>query len=170
MATEFSPVVTLDSDEHFNEYPLEKPKDYDDLNDEYINTAVNILWPGGNVLFTPQGRRESELPRKFKQPMFAAFLHGLQEEGFNLNNLAFLIVGTELKGETDYKKWKDTKWNDPHPPIVVNVGSVYTFAETGLEGRILTRADSWARSELAKVVSPFYLPESLRAENGAYKI
>ena len=158
--TELIKTATEDADEYFESFPDEKPDNYSDLNGIYVKKAVGLLSHGGVVLFCPQGKRESTLPRKIKRPRLATFLLSAQEEGLDLKRVAFMAIGTGLHGETDYNKWKDVEWNQPHPPVQIKIGGIYTFSESALEGRILTRADFWARSELAKVVPFEYLSQT----------
>lgn len=156
VATELNRTATDDSDRYYKDHPEEKPDDYGILNTTYTRNAANLLSKGGVVLFSPQGKREATLPPKFDKPMLAAFIRGIEEMGAKTEKIAFMFVGTGLKDVNDYEAWKNTDYSDPHPPIQVNIGNIYTFEESGLRGRVL-RADAWARSELAKVVPENYL-------------
>lgn len=156
LATKLVRTATPGAEEYYVEFPEEKPANYDQLNAAYIRESAKLLGKGGTVIFSPQGGRQPFLPHRIKNGMLGPFLKGLQGEGLDLERLAFLPIGTGLRGVEDYERWKNTKFDDPHPQIVLNIGKIQTFEETELEGRLI-RADIWARNELAKVVPPAYL-------------
>lgn len=156
LSTRLMRTRTPDSDEYYTQYPEQKPSDYLQLNPTYISESANLLRHGGTVIFSPQGGRQSSLPERIRNGMLAPFLIGLQSEGFDLNRSAFLTIGTGLRGVEDYERWIDTKFSEPHPQITLNINSIHTFEETGLDGRLL-RSDAWAREQLSHAVPENYL-------------
>lgn len=152
--------MTPDAEEYYTKHPEQRPENADRLNALFVKDSATVLSPGGVVTISPQGQRESEFPAKYRKPMLGTFLLGLQQEGLDFNKLAFIFLATGLKGVTDYSVWKDTKYDEIHPPIQVTLGQVLTFQETPLPGNIMSRADKWARAQQAEIISPAFLPKS----------
>lgn len=163
LATTLNRTSTPHSNEIFTGDPRKTPPQHEELNKNFTRNAAEMLNHGGVVLFAPELERNDELPDKLP-PAFPAFLGGIQQEGVNLDKTAILTIGTGLEGVDNYNTWRNVKWSDPHPPVIVNPASIVPFSKTGLAGRLRTSAQ-WARNQMAMADPNLYI-----AQKGFYQI
>ncbi|MBI4038007.1 hypothetical protein HY382_03110 [Candidatus Curtissbacteria bacterium] len=120
---------------------------------EYLREGIKTLGKGGALMMTPQATREislSEAPQS--RPLATLLIRADDLE----NGIAILFVGIGIEGVTDYDSPKIRGFN-LRKKYKVTIGSCFTKKEAEAAASGIKLVDSWAFSELAKVVPPSYL-------------
>lgn len=157
LGVRLDPTLTPDAKDYYKKHPDERPTEEQlkSLNSSFIKDSLAVFDEKGMAMIASQGRREEFITTEPKTPILRTYLTGLENAGFNLTELIFEFVTTELQGVDYYDYWKDVKWSKPHPPLTVKDGPVYTFRQALEEsGGKLRYFDKWAANVLYKSVPP----------------
>lgn len=170
---ELVPVITISTRDYYRKKYKNKPKKAEkmkkwindnktNLEDQYLEKALEYLAQGGVVFLFPQVERQSSFAPNRRIKPVEALIEKAEEKGFNCLGISYL--GIDIQGLGCRDDYEESKGFNPSSHYILKYGATVTMDELKNNIPLGSTIEQAVNARLKKLVSPAYVEGNKRPD------